>query len=355
MPRGSDAAMKVYVYPADSYGCGHYRTMWPAAAVRDHTDWDVEIMSHSGGEMGAHIGPDGNVKAVIYPEDADMVVLQRPTHKYLSQSIPLLREAGITVVVDMDDDLRTIHPSNPAFMMLHPRGSHEPIHTWKNASDSCKAASLVTVSSTALARRYGQHGRVRIIRNGVPENFLKIEHHDSEIIGWGGSVHSHPNDLQAAGNSIAKLMSDGYEFKIVGSGDDVARVMGLNRPPESTGVVPFHDWGPQLTKLGIGIAPLADTAFNEAKSWLKPLEYAAVGIPWVASDRVEYRELYKLGCGVVVERPREWERELRRLLESPTLREEMSEKGRSVAFGLSIENRVDEWYDAWKAALDNDR
>lgn len=346
--------MKVYVYPADTYGCGHYRLKWPSTAVGAcYPEFDVKIMDEPDGQMGARLARDGRVLDVIYPEDADIVVLQRCTHSYLSQSVPLLRERGVTVVIDMDDDLRTIHPSNPAFMMLHPKNGS--LHTWQNAVYSCKYASLVTVSTEALARRYGAHGRVQVIHNGTPESFLKIEHHDSDVIGWGGSAHSHPNDPPVVGSSVARLMASGVDFQVVGSGDHVAKLMALDRQPEATGVVPFEDWPTELTRLGVGIAPLADTAFNQAKSWLKPLEYAAVGVPWVASDRVEYRRLHKLGCGVVVEKPREWERELRRLVESPDLRAEMSGRGRDVAATLTIESRVHEWYDAWVTALKNDR
>lgn len=342
--------MRVYVYPADDFGCGHYRMIWPAAEVHKISDFDVAIVTSENARIGAHLDSQGRITQVIYPQDADIVVFQRPTHRYIAAAIPLLRQRGVTVVVDMDDDLRTIHPANPAFVMLHPKNSG--MHTWQNASAACREASMVTVSTEALARRYGSHGRVRVIHNTVPESFLKVEHTDSDLLGWGGSAHSHPNDLSVVGSSIARLVSEGTQFRVVGSGTDVARLMNLNDNPDETGIVRFHDWASELTQIGVGIAPLADTAFNEAKSWLKPLEYSAVGIPWVASDRTEYRRLHGLGCGSVVERPREWERELRRLLESSDLREDMSGRGREVASELTIERYAERWHDAWLAALD---
>src|SRR5689334_24701002 len=63
----------------------------------------------------------------------------------------------------------------------------------------------------------------------------------------------------------------------------------IRRPPRST-LFPyttlfrsFDAWPRALSALGIGLAPLADSTFNRAKSWLKPLEMAAVGVPCVMS------------------------------------------------------------------------
>lgn len=345
--------MKVYAYPADQFGCGHYRIRWPAEAVRD-LGVDVEIIAaNEDTQIGATLNRDGTIRDVFFPDDADVIVLQRPTHKFLASAIPIIRSKGTAVVVDMDDDLRTIHPSNPAFAMIHPKNGS--MHSWSSASDACRDATVVTVSTPALRRRYGAHGRCRVLENGVPASFLAVEHEDSEVVGWGGSVHSHPNDLQTVGNAIANLIRQGMKFEVIGSGDDVARVMMLRDHPDATGVIEFYDWPFAIAKLGIGIAPLADTVFNAAKSWLKPLEYSAVGVPWVASSRTEYARLAKLGGGIAVNKPREWERELKNLLASPARRQELSEQGRETARSLTIESRAEQWYEVWNYAMNLQR
>jgi len=344
--------MRVYVYPADIYGCGHYRCIWPARSVAAaYPDVDVEVIDPFGDrQLGAKIAPNGKITKLIYPEDADVIMFQRPTHQFLSLAVPLLRERGVAVVIDMDDDLRTIHPRNPAFAQLHPK-SATTMHTWQNAAQACRHASLVTTSSEVLAQRYGSHGRVRVISNRVPRRFLDVTHEDSTVVGWAGSLHSHPNDLDVLGASISNLERDGEVFQVVGTGDGVQRILGLQHPPEITGIIGFDDWPEEVTQLGVGIAPLADTAFNAAKSLLKPLEYAAVGVPWVASPRKEYKKLHDLGCGVLAEKPREWERELRRLIADEGWRRELSDRGRAVAATLTVEDAAAEWYEAWSSAL----
>jgi glycosyltransferase involved in cell wall biosynthesis len=347
-----DLEVRIYAYPADEFGCGHYRVIWPAQEA-ERRGMDVTIvLPNERTQLGARIGRNGELTEVIYPQDADLIVMQRPTHKFLAQAVPLLRQRGVSVVVDMDDDLRTIHPANPAWAMLHPR-ERSP-HTWQNAAEACRVASLVTVSTNALVERYGQHGRVHVLRNSIPESFLDVQHEDSDIIGWGGSVHSHPNDLQEMGSSIAAIVRGGGRFAVVGSGDDVARILGLDDQPDSTGIIDFYDWPNRLTELGIAVAPLADTIFNRAKSWLKPMEYSAVGIPWVASDRVEYRRLHELGCGLVVKKARDWESTLRRLVGNPSMRSDLAAAGRDVVSRLTFTKVGQAWVDAWEHAREID-
>ena len=58
-----------------------------------------------------------------------------------------------------------------------------------------------------------------------------------------------------------------------------------------------------VAELGVGLVPLLDSAFNRAKSWLKGLEYAALGVPFVASPTPEYVKLAGLGAGLLADDP----------------------------------------------------
>lgn len=345
--------MKVYVFPADAYGCGWYRLMHAAYYLKEQGH-DVEVIAPGDPRANSLRGSvqNGKTIAVSAPKDADVMVFQRVTHLQLSQGIPLYRARGIAVVIDMDDDLSCIHPKNPAWMGLHPK-SQRP-HSWVAAQEACDAATLVTVSTTALLQRYATHGRGVVIDNYIPQRYLDIEHQDSAVIGWGGSVSTHPDDLQMTGTAISTLLSEGAEFKVVGSGLDVAPTLRLGGGwANATGIIDIHNWAQALSdNIGIGIAPLADTKFNAAKSRLKMLEYAAVGIPVVASPRAEYTRLAKMGVGLLCDKPKDWERTLRSLINSPSLREELAGKGREIASELTIEKSAYQWWDAWTKAYE---
>lgn len=362
-------ATRVLVMAADSFACGHLRLIWPALAVKEQdTSFDVTIVP-AGDPSGFTVYADENGRArdVSVP-DCDLIVLQRPTFPQVASAIPVLRSKGIAVIVDIDDDLSHIHPDNPAFAAMHPNpGSlldprlvdhmrrtrglepRQGKHSWSAVKEACVAATMTTVSTPALAERYGR-GNARVLYNYIPEAALNAPRQDSAVIGWAGSTHSHPGDLKAMGSSIAQLVRGGAEFMVVGDGTGADRDLGLPMVPQ-TGPVEFRLWPSAVAQIGVGVAPLLDTRFNIAKSWLKPLELSAAGVPWVASPRAEYRRLHALGCGALAEKPREWVRELRRLTQDDVYRSEKSDEARAVAAKMTIQQHAWRWAETWADAV----
>lgn len=365
--------IKVYAYPADRWGCGAYRVTWPAMGVSTLPAFDVTITEPGSRNVMMDVDQHGRVRAERFPADADVIVLQRPTNLFVRQVIPLLQARGVAVVVDMDDDLARIDPRNPAHRALA-KTARQPVphpvikglmvgvqegpnlHAYSNATEACRMASMVTVTTPALAKVYGAHGRVRVIPNYVPARYLDLPHEDSDLIGWGGSVHSHPDDLQQVGPALARLVQRGHRFETVGDPSGVARALGLPADPGGPGPVELDAWPEAIARFGIGIAPLAATRFNDAKSRLKPLEYNAVGVPAVVSPAADYRAWAELSPGtIVVDRPRAWEAALRNLAADGARRAELSEAGRAVAQEHTIETNAWRWAEAWTEAIATQR
>lgn len=342
--------MRVAVYPADRYACGHYRCAWPAQMLHQQGA-DVVVVPPKGQTGIAVRVQDGEIVDGYGPKDVDVIVLQRPARTNAARAVPFLREKGYAVVVDVDDDLSNIHPSNSAFRGMHPRSS--PDYNWANVAYACRHATLVTVSTPALAARYASHGRVRLIRNYVPARFLEMPHDPlMETVGWAGSLHSHPGDLDQAAGALARLAREGHELRFVGPSKGVSKKLGVELGEGAfTGNLGFGDWQPAVAeRIGVGVAPLADTRFNECKSWLKPLEYSAAGAPWVASDTPEYARIAAMCGAPTASRPRDWYRELKRLLTDEQARVDASGRAREAASKLTIEGHVHEWAEAWEAA-----
>jgi hypothetical protein len=298
------------------------------------------------------------VRDVLVDDGVDVVVMQRTTHAYMAQAVGVMRSKGVAVVVDVDDDLSSIHPSNPAWAMHHPSNDGKRLasgqvnrHSWRNLAMACRDASLVTVSTPALLGTYARHGRGVVLPNYLPEHYYGLPRTDSDVIGWPGSYHSHPNDPEVVGGAVARLVDEGATFVMRGDSKGAGKAFGLAQDP-SGGGVPIEEWPRVVAELGIGIAPLADTKFNAAKSWLKPLELSACGVPWVASPRAEYKRIHALGAGVLADRPRTWYRELKRLRESAALRQEMSQAGRAVAEQLRLRDHSWRWAEAWGRAYE---
>jgi hypothetical protein len=259
--------VKVVVYPADRFGCGSFRMRWPGEACAQ-AGHDVTVVAQDRRTVRLVMEGD-TVRDVLV--DADVVVLQRVTHAYMAQAVGVMRAKGITVVVDVDDDLSSIHPSNPAWKMHHPSnegrrlvGGQVNRHSWRNLALACRDATLVTVSTPALLDVYARHGRGHVLPNYLPEHYYGLPRQDSDVIGWPGSFHSHPNDPEAVGGAVARLVEEGASFVMRGDSSGAGKAFGLSADPAG-GAVPIEEWPRAVASLGIGIAPLADTRFNAAK------------------------------------------------------------------------------------------
>lgn len=356
MSRGNDR-LKVCVYPADPYGCGHFRMIYPARALIEQGH-DVSILTPGARDgFKAQLDRDGHVVRVDgIPPGTDVIVMQRVAHDILSRSVGLIRKTGIAVVVDMDDDLSAIHPSNPAFGGLHPRAAHA--FSWESASAACRDATMVTTTTRALEKRYTPRTRVtRVIDNYVPDHYLTIPHTDTgSEFGYPGSLHSHPDDVPLLGHAPRTLVDEGFDFRVVGEGAGFAAALGLEYDPPATGGLPLLDWPQAVSELGVGVAPLAQSAFNDGKSRLKVLEMSALGVPWVASPRVEYEKFHKrTGVGFLAKRPRDWARILRHLMTSEQTRREQAQAGWVAAQPLSYGKNAWRWMEAWSHAVDVQR
>lgn len=351
--------MKVYVLPADAYGCGHYRVIWPAHVLQQQ-GFDITIIApgpESGFQAMTEEDEQGrqHLKALQVPDDADAIVLQRPAHPLQPQMINILRSNGIAVIIDMDDDMSTIHPENGAFHMYR-HHSNTPL-SWRYADISCKIASMVTVSTPQLLKTYAKHGRGRVIDNYIPESYLSVPHVSTESFGWAGTTKSHPNDPQVTAPMVQKLTSEGYRFRVVGGDKKVASAFRMTDPPEMTGMVGLRDWIPTIAStLDVGWAPLAATAFNSSKSRLKPLEYMAAGVAWVGSPREAYRKLHReSGCGLLADNPKQWYNHTKELLANETLRKEQVEAGYDYLKSQTYEQNAWRYWEAWTEAVTAER
>jgi hypothetical protein len=346
--------VKVYILPADAHGCGHYRLIWPADVLRKEGH-NITILppTKESGFLAKVEDVNGKpiLKGLQIPKDADVIVLQRPSHELQPQMVDMLRSAGVAVVVDMDDDMTSIDPGNVAYATYSPRTTGP--FSWRNSLDSCRRATLVTTSTQRLQKVYGSPGRGLVLDNYVPQACLEFPAVDREGFGWAGTTLSHPNDLQTTGRVVQQLQGDGYRFRVVGGPSKVKEALKLTQEPEYTGTVDLIDWVKTIGQTyQVGMVPLAPTAFNSAKSRLKGIEHMAAGVPWVASPREEYRRLHReSGCGLLAERPKDWYSLLSQLLKDEVLRKEQAEMGREYMQDQTYQKQAWRWLEAWETAL----
>lgn len=281
--------MRVRAYPADLSGCSYYRILEPVeAAKRAGVDasWSYVFPNR------LKRRDDGVERVVGLHEDldADVVVFHRPLNYLIADSIRFLRKAGIGVVVDLDDDYYGV-ARDTGFGQL---SRSDPRENLEHLRRACKLADVVTCSVPLIAQRWGA-GHGVVVRNGIPPHVLEIPHVGGGGIGWSGELTSHAGDLLVCGDGVKRaLEATGLPFTHVGHPKDrfqVQRDLQLAQTPPSTGWTEPGKHFENIAKLDIGIAPLADTPLARARSGIKVLEYAALGIPSVVSPQSEYELL----------------------------------------------------------------
>lgn len=355
---------RVLTYPADTAGCGSYRIIWPAEALNAQgMKVDIAPPGHDR-RLQAHLTkPDGqgrmHVAHVVDPQ-ADIVVFQRPLSRMFYEAMVQMKGAGIRIVIELDDDFKAVSPRNSAFRAVHP--AHSPDSNWTWLERALKVCDLVVASSESIARRYApKHTPRVVIPNFVPEAYLGIErpdHGDEPWLGWAGSgLSTHPDDMQVVRGAVAEAMrrTGTGSFRMVGRGDGAAHALGLDEEQVlATGWVPPDRYAEFVARFDVSMAPLETSTFNDGKSWLKPLELAAVGVPCVMSPAAEYRRLLdEHGIGVIASKPAQWRHHLTALLSDHDARRAESERLREVVrtHQLTIEANAKLWWDAWTSVL----
>ena len=346
--------MRVELTLPDWAGCGHYRAIWPGEAS------GCEVSFREGIKLTQGMCSDGSVHVVAIAEEveADVFVISRPLNRTSYESIPHLQSQGIAVVVDVDDDFEAVDPRHKAWRAFQPK--HSPHSNRVYLKQACAAADLVTCTTPALAERYGAHGRVLVLPNRIPKTMLGAlpsKPRDGRTVGWAGYVGTHPVDLKAAAGGVGMACRDsGARFLNIGTGDGVREQLGLGGVAfEATGPAEFEDYPHALARFDVGIAPLHESAFNRAKSALKGLEMAAVGVPFVASDMPDYERIAADGIGVIAQpKAKDWRRKVRALLDDEGRRQELADQGRQAVIDKHLyEDHGHLWAEAWELALGN--
>ena len=88
----------------------------------------------------------------------------------------------------------------------------------------------------------------------------------------------------------------------------------------------FVNWLQKVAHWDIGIIQLVNSSFNQSKSNLKFVEYAALNTAIVCSDNAEYRQVARDGenCLMVQNDAVSWEAALVRLIEDAELRKRLA-------------------------------
>jgi len=214
-------------------------------------------------------------------------------------------------------------------------------------------SEMVTVSTPFLAEQVSAYSScVRVLPNCVNADLLdlnrRLGREGRVTVGWAGG-QSHLPDWAHAAEWIRPVLQrhPDADFHFVGA--DYSPL--LHHPCLWTGwTEDIWDYYRSID-FDIGLAPLGDIPFNRSKSHLKALEYAALGIPVIATDMEPYRDFVLDGVtGYLVSTPQEWDKRLTELINDEAAREEMGAAARARAAQFTIQQNWQLWESAYEHA-----
>ncbi len=219
---------------------------------------------------------------------ADVLILNNLCDIDLLPLIHRRRCAGRPTVYEINDDLFNVPPGNPqhAFYAIP-----ENRATVEQLARSCDA---IQFSTPSLLRKYGhwsQHTAAFVNHLHFLPREKRFGRRDQVIVGWGGSL-GHYHDLAGIAPALVRWL--------LGRPDVKFHFMGADRLWELFAPLPDHgkrrfppgslpDYYGFLETLDIGLAPLEDTPYNQSRSDVKFLEYAAHGVIPVLQNAEPYR------------------------------------------------------------------
>lgn len=346
--------IRLLMLPSDSFGVGHYRTIWPAREIqKNHSDeFQVDI----------------RLQVEVTDEDLDKYDIVH-FHRRINEQektvewIKKFQEHGVLVISDIDDYWTPFH-GHPARDIVIKYGLPRML------LDVNRAADIVTTTTELYAShlRTKANPNVFVIPNAVDTEMAMWKStaapSDRVRVAWiGGS--SHQRDLDRIKGTVHKLLVDPDvkdKIQIVMCGYDIRGTITETNPvtkEERTRPItpaesvwnkfeaifnadgladknqyvrrktlPITQYGKHYDFCDICLAPLDQHTFNECKSELKIIETGMKGKALIASDLYVYHDLLTHEKNALLVNPKkdhkDWAKCIKRLVLDSDLRNELA-------------------------------
>lgn len=253
------------------------------------------------------------------------------------------------LVVDIDDMMWA--PDWKVFK------DHYDSETLQRLFKNIMYAHVVTTPSEYIAESLKHlNSNIHVVPNTVPAYVLDIEPQTREriTVGYQGSP-SHLRDFPESQRLavMRAILQHGWDFHMYGPEalpDGWARFNELHGP-DRVRVTGWQEHGPAYYRslsMDIGIGPLKPTRFNLAKSSLRAIEYAALGIVAVLPDLPIYRGWVVDGLsGLLIKSHQTLRGRLAEIAKQPDWLVAASREARALAETWTTEHNIERWVDAW--------
>jgi glycosyltransferase involved in cell wall biosynthesis len=298
----------------------------------------VKAMARRGHEVVWPATNDG-VAELGRLASCDVVHVFRRADDETRRVLTQLARRGVGITFDNDDDLTAIPKESPDYKKF---GGLVARRLWAMSVKAARMANCFTTTNGPLAARYRRAGvqRIEIIGNQLDPGASRARvPHEGIVIGWVAGI-DHKADMARIDivGALEKLLSKHEDVRVESIGVDLR----LSERYRHDGFVPFRQLPTRIGGFDIGIAPLADIRCNRTRSDIKLKEYAASGVPWLASPIGPYSTLGEAHGGRLV--PDDgWFEALDRFVTQARERADLARRGKAWARTQTLDAVADTW------------
>lgn len=318
----------------------YYRLLLPLMAMRER------------GHDVVHVEQEYRRVIDIRPlAGCDYVHIHRPALLYDDgEVVTKLLDAGVVVGFDEDDNVldTPLGLEEVTDQPWLPRARRN----FELLLEHVGRVQLVTTPSDHLADRFEAAGarNVQVIDNYLPGAFSRVDPrgHHGFVIGWHAG-REHLVDVQELGlaETLERVLDAHPDVRV----ETINIELGLSHERYTCEeALPLDALTQRLADFDVGIVPLADIPFNHGRSNVKAREYAAAGVPWLASPVGSYAQLGE-GEGGRLVGDGEWFDALDELIRSRRGRAKRAKRARQWAKRETMWNMAELWEDAFSAAI----
>lgn len=288
----------------------------------------------------------------------DILVFKLLMQKQVLEYMPRAKELGQKVVVDVDDWFEGLHKTNRAYSATDPE--RNPENNREIYAQIIMEADAVITSTPFLYDYYSaKRKNVFLVRNAIDIDRWKPKPKRANhrvTVGWVGATPWRSRDLEELTPWFSKYFyTRRMNFHHSGHTNDAPyahKLLGLEKGISRTlPLVPILQYPQLFEPIDIGIVPLSDVPFNHAKSYIKGLEYAAAGVPFISSYSPEYQYLADQGLGRVAHSEEDWIYHLDEL-RIPSIRKDEIAQNREVLKNFTMAKTGEDWNTVMKHIKD---
>lgn len=238
------------------------------------------------------------------------------------------------------DDLPTVKNMSKSDKKLYDEG----VIRYGKVMEKCDYAIATTGQIAEEFSKFDNFKEVFINRNAASQEMIfyaeKAQREilrDGEkiIIGYFSGTSTHNEDFQMIAPALTQIMDENSDVfvKLAGRIDAPQEFKGYEDRIIFTPYVDWRELPRELAKCDIILAPLVDSIFNRAKSEIKWMEAALVGVPVVASDMGSFREVLRDGETAILSKntTSDWKKSICQLIDDKELRQKIARKSKDFA------------------------